>query len=467
VELRPGRDGSRSRQVGTVVADPSIKSKSSVRGTPGRALDCSVTPDGRVAGRPIESRGPEVWAGLEASFLDVGSTSWDQLRLTGHDGRDEDIEVIRRLGARAVRYPVLWGRSGSTRGSTDWTFAEARVRALHDANVKPILGLLHHGYGPRGTDPLDPDWPVSFARYAARAARRLPAWAFLPINEPLTTARFGGLYGWWPPYGRDDGIFADLLLAQVQATRLASREIRRLQPTALIIVNEDCGRTEGDASLQPVVDHYERRRWLAFDLLTGRVDRSHPMWSALGGNARRRRILDELRAEPEVPDALGVDYYITSDRYLAPPEADSDAAFRDVELVRVHGGDVGFDRPIREAWDRYRLPLALTEVQLAGPLIDQVAWWAEAWSSAAQAVDAGVPVLGVTSWATFGAMDWSSLLGEERGDYVPGCIDVRPTGCHLTPLGRAVARTARRGKPPAPADGWWRRQERVTFERDI
>lgn len=410
------------------------------------------------------ARWPEVWAGLECSHLRVRSRVWDQVNLTGHDQRPGDIDLLRRLGAKAVRYPVLWGRAGTTDAATDGAAATTRVASLMDAGMAPIVGLLHHGYGPRGQDPRDPDWPAAVARYAATMARGVPAWAFLPVNEPLTTARFGGLYGLWPPYAKDEGVFADLLLAHAEAARLAARAIRRAQPSALIIANEDCGRTEGAPVLRSLVEHYELRRWLAFDLLSGRVDREHPFWSTLAGTRRRRYLLDGLLGEPEIPDVLGIDYYVTSDRYLLPSKgSDSNgrSGFIDVELVRVDRGEVGFRRPIREVWERYRRPVALTEVHLAGEPHDQVTWWAEAWADAVDAVACGIPVLGVTAWAAFGALDWSSLLCEARNDYVGGCFDVRDGPPRATPLGLAVARTAR-GRAPTPRGGWWRSPDRVT-----
>ena len=61
---------------------------------------------------------------------------------------------------------------------------------------------------------------------ARSIARRLSAVrTFLPINEPLTTARFAGLYGWWDPGARDDGVFARLIVAQCLAIREATRQL--------------------------------------------------------------------------------------------------------------------------------------------------------------------------------------------------------------------------------------------------
>ena len=77
----------------------------------------------------------------------------------------------------------------------------ARIAEL---DLRPILGLPHHGSGPRYTDLLDPDFAPKLADFASRAAERYP-WVkwWTPVNEPVTTARFSGLYGHWYPHARD------------------------------------------------------------------------------------------------------------------------------------------------------------------------------------------------------------------------------------------------------------------------
>jgi dTDP-4-dehydrorhamnose reductase len=417
---------------------------------------------------------PSVWVGPECSFLTVGDWPCDQLALTGHDRRIEDLDLLAELGATAVRLPILWGRS-DVRGVTDWRWAEERTRRAVDLGLRPVAGLLHHGFGPAGRDPLDPGWPAAFGRFAGAVASRLPVETFLPINEPLTTARFGALYGWWSPYARDASVFASLLLAECHAWLMAARAIRRVRPAAQLVVNEDIGRTVGTPRLAAIVAHHNDRRWLTFDLLTGRVDPSHPLWPRLGLTRDQRRTLDLLRREPIAPDILGLDHYMTSDRFLDDRldrypgfthAVDGDARYADVELVRV-GGEPhdGFARAIRDAWQRYRLPVALTEVQLAGEPHDRAAWWREAWSAAEASVADGIPVRGVTAWSTFGAYDWSSVLRHPCGAYEPGCFDVSGDGPpRRTALADVVGATARGLRDDAElVPGWWRRDNRVLY----
>jgi dTDP-4-dehydrorhamnose reductase len=416
-------------------------------------------------------RSPAVWAGVEPSFLSVGGRLRDQLAETGHAERLSDLDRLADLGVSAVRYPVLWGRGGR---ETDWAWAGARLDRLVELGIEPIVGLLHHGWGPGDVDPLDPSYPARFAAYAVEVRRRFPEIrAFLPINEPLTTARFAGLYGWWDPQASSDEIFVRLIVAQCLAIRAAARALRRMDPSIRIIANEDAGKTFGTLELASVAAFYNDRRWLTFDLLTGRVDRDHPMWerlAAVPGTGDRLRLLAD---DPETPDVLGVDHYITSDRFLdhrldryasVLTPNDIDHGFVDVELARVAGYEVdGFWRSLRETWDRYHLPLALTEVHLGGDAADEVSWWAEAWRDATSAVRAGIEVEAVTTWSTFGSCGWDTLLRDDPRSYRPGAFDVTGGRPVMTPLGHAVMATAA-GRPPAPlTTGWWRQPHRVAF----
>jgi dTDP-4-dehydrorhamnose reductase len=412
---------------------------------------------------------PAVWAGVEPSHLTIGGRRRDQLAETGHADRLADIDRFVELGVAAVRYPVLWGWRGEP---TDWDWAGVRLRRLAAHGIEPVVGLLHHGWGPDGIDPLDPAYAARFAAYATEVARRFPdVRTFLPVNEPLTTARFGGLYGWWDPCERDDATFARLLVAECQAIRAAARALHRHDPSVRVLVNEDACETYGTPEVADVVSFYNDRRWLTFDLVTGRVDPHHPMWEHLTLAPGIERALEELADDPEYPDLLGLDHYITSDRFLDhrtesyPADIErtrTNERFVDVELARVPGFEVdGFWRSLRQTWDRYRLPMVLAEVHLAGNEQDEVAWWAEAWRQAGWAVDAGIPVEAVTSWAVFGAVDWDSLLRHESGSYQPGCFDVRTGEPALTALGAAVASTASGGFVEPAVQGWWRQPDRA------
>jgi len=410
---------------------------------------------------------------VESSYLQVQGRLRDQLAETGHDHRPDDLARLMDLGVQGVRYPVLWGRPSGP--ETDWEWAADRLDRLDSLGIEPVVELLHHGFGPRGMDPLDAGWPSAFAAYAGAVAGRFP-WIrrWLPINEPLTTARFCGLYGWWWPHAADRTTFVRLLLTQCLGYREAARAIRRRIPDAVLVVNEDAGITTGER-VAPAVAHDAGRRWLTFDLLTGAVDRHHPLWDVLAAAPGAEPDLDSLARDPEPPDVLGLDHYVTSDRWLdhrlpAFPSHHHGGGHRlpyaDVEAVRVQGAPLsGFRMVIDDTWGRYHRPLALTEVQLSGEPVDQVAWWRDAWAASVAAVAAGVEVIAVTAWSVFGSWDWDTVL-TGRGRWEPGCLTPGRPAVSSTGLAEAIHATARRGDPGPGPDRWWGRADRALYHPD-
>jgi len=417
----------------------------------------------------------ELWGGVECTHNRVGDRYFDQLDRSGHADRLEDLELIASLCVRSVRYPVLWERVASDEGY-DWTWPDERLRGLRDLHVRPIVGLLHHGSGPRGTSLLDEDMPQRFAAYARVFAERYP-WidAYAPINEPLTTARFGGLYGIWHPHGTDVATFSRVLLLQCRAIGLAMREIRRVNPAAQLIQNEDVGKVFSTPALRAEADLQNERRWLTFDLLDGRVDRSHPLWSYLAASPDHVRLLQVLVDEPTPPDMMGIDYYLTSermldervDRYPDRVAGGNDRhTYVDVEAVRVCDRLNGWAGAIRETWERYGRPIAVTEAHLACTREEQLRWLRDSWRTCSEFLASGVPVRALTVWSLFGAFDWDRLVTSEGTFYEPGAFDVSGAAPRATAVARMMRSLASDGTYEIPAmagPGWWDRPDRFHY----
>src|SRR6185312_16266542 len=174
----------------------------------------------------------ELWGGHECTVNRVGDAFHDQTRRSGHHDRIDDLDRFARLGLTAIRYPVLWERADPEgRGDPDWRWTDERLDRIRMLGLRPIAGLLHHGSGPRSTSLLDEGFAAAFAAYARAAAERYPWIAdWTPVNEPLTTARFSALYGHWYPHAADERQFWAALFNQIDATRLAMAEIRRVRP---------------------------------------------------------------------------------------------------------------------------------------------------------------------------------------------------------------------------------------------
>lgn len=404
----------------------------------------------------------EVWGGVECTVCRVGDGYVDQLELTGHAHRLSDIDRIASLGVRAVRYPVLWERTAPHGlGSAEWEWADTRLERLRAHAITPILGLMHHGSGPQGTALDDPAFPGRLAEYAHACAVRFPWMQWVtPVNEPLTTARFSGLYGHWYPHDRNDRAFVRLLLNECQAVHAAMRAIRAVVPHARLVQTEDLGHVHASPELGYQADFENERRWLTWDLLCGRVVRGHPMYAYLRQHGATARELGKLADDPCPPDLIGIDHYVTSERYLDANLAGYPAAthggngihrYADVEVARARPElRRGAAALLREAWARYGIPIAITEAHLScDDECERVRWLVDLWSAATTARNEGCDVRAVTAWALFGTCGWDALSTRSSGRYDAGAFEV-PDGASGEPRETAVAHTIR----ALARDGW-------------
>jgi dTDP-4-dehydrorhamnose reductase len=423
----------------------------------------------------------ELWAGVECTLNRVGEVYFDQLARNGHAARPADLEMFAALGVKAVRYPVLWERTApESVEAADWSWADERLSILRRLGVRPVVGLVHHGSGPRHTSLLDPSFPEKLAAYARAVARRFP-WveSWTPVNEPMTTARFSGLYGHWYPHRRDDRSFARALFNQCRAVVLSMRAVREVNPSAALVQTEDLGKTFSTRAVAQQAEFENERRWLTFDLLAGRVLPGHPMWEYLLGAGLGEDELKRLADDPCPPDIVGINHYLTSERFLdhrlerypvCTHGGNGRQRYADVEAVRVCAeGTAGPRALLRETWERYRLPVAVTEVHLGCTREEQLRWLKEVWEAARDLrEEEGADVRAVTVWALLGAYDWDSLVCRDAGRYEPGVFDLRGGRPRPTALARMARSLAERGDyehPVLDTPGWWRRLSRLIYPR--
>ena len=409
----------------------------------------------------------------------MGDEYSDQLTRNGHRERLTDLDRFAALGLRTLRYPVLWEHvAPESLDQPDWHWPDERLTRLRELGITPIVGLVHHGSGPRYTALDQPSFAPGLARYARMVAERYP-WVtdYTPVNEPLTTARFSGLYGLWYPHGHDDAIFVRLLLNQLHATRLAMHAIREVTPGARLVQTEDLGQAHGTPALARQVEFENHRRWLTFDILAGKLTPSHPLWDYLRTHGITENELQLFVADPLPPDVLGINHYATSERYLDerldlfPGEPALHGlyhpAYADLQALRVAGVHVaGPEALLRTAWERYQLPLAVTEAHLGCTREEQLRWLYQLWQVTNRLRASGVDLRALTVWSLLGAFDWDNLLTQDGASYEPGVYDVRSGQPRPTALHGLVQSLIKRGSyahPVLASPGWWQRAIRFDW----
>jgi dTDP-4-dehydrorhamnose reductase len=418
----------------------------------------------------------QVWGGVEPTINRVGDRYFRQLDQNGHRQRLSDLDEFARLGLRTLRFPILWEEiAPESLDDCHWTAIDAQLERLRSLGIRPIAGLLHHGSGPRYTSLVDPEFPEKLARFAAAVAERYP-WieAYTPVNEPLTTARFSGLYGHWYPHGRDQRTFLRCLMNQCRGVALAMRALREVNPAAELVQTDDLGKTYSTPRLSFQAEYENERRWVTWDLLTGTLARDGWMWRDFVDAGITERELAEFQEAPCPPGVIGINHYITSERFLDdnlsahPPEThggNGREQYADVAAVRVRTeGIAGAEGVLREAWERYRLPLAVTEAHIGCTREEQLRWFMDVWRGAERLRSEGADVRAVTVWSLLGAHDWNSLLTRYEGFYEPGTYDLRGGALRATAIAQMVHELARAGRfdhPTLDTPGWWRRSVRI------
>lgn len=412
----------------------------------------------------------EMWAGFECTLNRVGDRFQDQLLPSERKMRTDCLDALPALGITAFRYRIAWDDV-----STTWDTVTQDIASLASHNIKPIVGLLHHGSGPAGTSLISDNFVDGMAAHAREVARKLPTIEYwTPINEPLTTARFSALYGHWYPHNRDEVSFWTALLNQTEATIAAMREIRTVNPEAKLIQTEDLGTTYATAAMSDQAAYDNQRRWMTWDLLCGLVGRDHSFYEGLCGLGFKEQ-LDRIAAAPCPPDIIGVNHYLTSDRFLDhridryPVQnlgTNGRQDFADVEAARVLSSPPnGLKTALSEACERYKIPVALTECHNGCTREEQMRWVRDAWQDAEALNAAGASIIAVTIWTLMGARGWCNLLTQELVDFEGGVFDPRGGTLRPTGLAETIKSLAHNTALPAAVSGpgWWRREDRLKF----
>jgi len=418
-----------------------------------------------------QTRPIEVWGGVECTVNRVEDRYHDQLARSRHLTRVDDIDRFADLGLSALRTPLVWELAEVERERPSFAPFAPMLARMRERGLRAVAGLVHHGSGPSYTNLLDPAFEHHVARYARQVAEAHP-WIedYTPVNEPLTTARFSGLYGFWYPHRADTPSFLRALVHECRATIRAMRAIRAVQPRARLIQTEDIANVRSTPLLAYQARYENDRRFLSFDLLCGRVHREHPLYVHLLENGLTEHELAWFEENACPPDVLGMNYYFTSDRYLDESVASYPAwshggngihAYADIDSGKIPGiGLVGHRRILQTVWDRYHIPVALTEVHAGCTREEQMRWLAEAWQGAHEARADGADVRALTVWALLGSYDWNSLVRVEKGVYEPGIFDLRTPTPRPTALAQVVRQIATQGRADHPvlaSDGWWHR----------
>ncbi len=331
----------------------------------------------------------------------------DEHALTGHDDQwAADLDRGRGLGASAIRYGVSWPTVHLGPGRFDWSRLDERLSyATTTLGLTVVADLVHYGCPPwLESSFADLRFPATLTEFATAFADRYRGVVdhITPVNEPLTTASFCGLRGVWPPHLTGWDGWCKVTLGLAQGAAGAIRGIRGANPHAVIVHVEAAMPVESaEATLRDEVEHLRQVSYLPTDLLLGRVDQDHALWSWLIQHGVHDGDLRALAVAPPTVDLLGVNYYPELSPRMLTGHLD------EVVQVPFYGGVEGFVASLEAMARRYQLPMLVTETSVEGDDDLRMKWLELAAATCRTLVASGVDVRGLTWWPMFDFVDWS------------------------------------------------------------
>jgi beta-glucosidase/6-phospho-beta-glucosidase/beta-galactosidase len=371
-------------------------------------------------------------AGIEDTFITAPSPktgrTLDEYALTQHYDRwREDLDLFAELGVRSVRYGIPWHRINPAPGRWDFAPADEPLERLLELGIQPVVDLVHYGL-PGWIDDayLHADFPSLMAEYAGRIAERYQGriCTYTPLNEPRVTAWYCGKLGWWPPFKRGWSGFVRVMLAlcrgivrSVEAMRAADRESVHAHVDATDLY------AAASADLEAEARHRQELVFLALDLITGRVERGHPLFEWLLARGATESELAWFQERCIALDMVGINLYpmFSAKRLLR-----SGGGLR---IRMAYASAAIVEQLARLYWTRYRCPLFISETASEGSVARRAAWLEASVAATARARAEGIPLIGYTWWPLFALVTWAYREGRKGPDeYLKqmGLWDLRP-----------------------------------------
>ncbi len=409
--------------------------------------------------------------GIEDTFVPQaapGERPIDEYELTEHYARwQEDLDLVQDAGADLLRWGVPWYRVNPAPGVFDWTWVDQVIDRLTVLGIEPVVDLLHYG------TPLwlagefaSRDFPDRFATYAVAFAERYgdAVTSYTPVNEPMIHAQFAGEYAYWPPYRSGQQGLCTIAAAVSLAASRAQRGIRSVIGDRATFVHVDAGFRYVGAIDAPEhrdrVRRMQHQRFLAEDLLTGRVVGDHPLLPDLLAAGVPEAHLAELAASPTLPDVMGVNYYPLHSTEVFEAGVRHGGGFADPRPTR-DDGVAGLIDVLNAYEDRYDVPVMLTETCVTASPERRIAWLDASVGALLAERAAGRRIVGTTWWPLFDMYEWTwrhSTAPREAHRLTMGLYDLAETPAGLArvenPLAdRFRALALRHGAArPLPAD---------------
>lgn len=376
-----------------------------------------------------------LWAsGIEDTFIThpwpATGRTLDEYQLTQHYERwKEDLDLFAELGVPFVRYGIPWHVICPTRGEWDWSFPDRTLEHLLTLNIQPIVDLVHYGLPPWMAGAyLNPEFPELMAEYAGRVAERYRGriHCYTPLNEPRITAWYCGKLGWWPPARRGWRGFLEIMNAVCRGIVMTVRRLEEVDAEILPVHVDATDLYESaEAELQPEVQRRQEIVFLALDLISGRVTSEHTLYQWLLANGLNVPQLEWFQENKISLRLIGINLYPMFTR-----KSLSCSPGRSFRTRMPYASGELIDRLATMYWERYSVPLFISETASDGSVKRREAWLRDSMDAVKRVRERGIPLVGYTWWPLFALVTWAYRQGRNAPEYYlkqMGLWDLRNT----------------------------------------
>ena len=357
----------------------------------------------------------------------------------------EDVKLFKEMGLKAYRFSIAWARvlpEGTGEVNEEGLqFYSDLVDALLEEGIEPIITLFHWdlpysiylkgGYG-------NPDFPSWFAYFTKivvdRLSNRVKYW--ITINEPQCIFGNGYINGTHAPFLQvDDRTVLIMVHNLLKAHGRAVQTIREFAKTKPLIGIAPMGPVvlpENDSPEAIAEAEYktfalpEDRRWRLYNIALF----SDPMilgrypddYESVYGEAAVNYTQEDMELINQPLDFYGDNVYFTAPAGMNgsyPVDRFQGASHSDMDW-RINEDSIYWSA--RFMYDRYRLPLMITENGVAVPDCEfmdgkvhdplRIDYMHRYIKRLRDAADDGVPVIGYLYWSAMDNYEWA--LGYDK-----------------------------------------------------
>lgn len=299
----------------------------------------------------------------------------------------EDVRILRELGLKAYRFSIEWSRIEPEKGKFDYKgleYYKKLVKELRKNNIEPVVTLWHWTI-PLWLEEEGGVFSKNFFTYFLRMSKQVlevlneDVTYWITINEPEVYSLNSYLTGEWPPCEKNVLKFLRFYLFTFPRVHKKTYSlIKEYNPKSMVSF------AKNNSYVQPY---------------------NNKIWNKIVANIFRwfSNYL-QLDLVKGYMDFIGLNFYFTND-----------IGIRGLKNKNDRVNDLGWwfkpesiEFVINELWDRYKLPILITENGLADKEDkDRVEWIDTTIKAMSNSSKSGVILIGYLHWSLLDNFEWA------------------------------------------------------------